>query len=322
MVSLEAVRASKARIKSDLASKLVAVFIGATSGIGEISLKHFAKSTLKPRIYFTGRRRACGLRIQEELQKLNPDGEYIYFEHDSSLIHNVDALCRDIAAEETTINFLVISIGTLISGTREYTLRHGFDILLPHTICCEPTAADQARLCRVMTVFAGSKEGPIHTDDSPALRLPVYKARGHIVSMITLTFEHIHKQAPEVSFIHDYPGFVNTGMSRELKPTVVTTVMKGFFRVIGERQLFNATSARFPPQTGDANGVRLGEGLKTATSTEGEIGGGVYSIDNVNESAGQSVVTLLSKLRKEGVADDTWKHTEAEFQRVAGSSSI
>lgn len=195
-----------------------------------------------------------------------------------------------------------------------------------------PLIKRASTLRRVMTVFAATKEGPIYTDDLPALRLPITKARGHIVSMITLAFEHISKQAPEVSFIHDYPGFVNTGMSRELKPSLMMTVMKGIFRVIGlflntpidevgERQLFIATSARFPAQTGGADGVPLGEGLEIATGTEGKTGGGVYSIDNLNEPAGQSVLSLLSKLRQEGIAEQAWKHTEAEFLRVTGSLS-
>jgi hypothetical protein len=72
-------------------------------------------------------------------------------------------------------------------------------------------------LRRVVTVFAGSKEGQIVTDDFPAHNLGITSIRGHVTSMMSLGFEAIVKQAPDVSFIHDYPGFVETGLSREIK---------------------------------------------------------------------------------------------------------
>jgi NADP-dependent 3-hydroxy acid dehydrogenase YdfG len=55
MVSLKDVQLSNSRIASELPSHLVAVFVGATSGIGEASLKKFAKYACQPRIYFVGR---------------------------------------------------------------------------------------------------------------------------------------------------------------------------------------------------------------------------------------------------------------------------
>jgi len=113
-------RNSNARIASELPSGLVAVFFGATSGIGETTLKQFAKRVRQPRIYFIGRREVEGERIRQELNVLNPGGEYHYLKCDASLLKNVDELCRHIMSKEPTINLLFVTVGTLISGKCNY----------------------------------------------------------------------------------------------------------------------------------------------------------------------------------------------------------
>jgi NADP-dependent 3-hydroxy acid dehydrogenase YdfG len=116
MVSLEAIRESNARITSELPAGVVAVFFGATSGIGETTLKQFVQHAREPRIYFVGRREVEGNRIKTELKTLNPNGEYHYLKCDASLVKNVDQLCRDIKIKESAINLLFVTVGTLITG--------------------------------------------------------------------------------------------------------------------------------------------------------------------------------------------------------------
>lgn len=116
MVDLENIRSSNATIATALGPGLVAVFAGATSGIGESSLKQFAKYAARPRIYFIGRSKESGSRIRAELQKLNPEGEYIYKSVNISLLCSVDDACREIKEKEATINLLFVSAGTMVSG--------------------------------------------------------------------------------------------------------------------------------------------------------------------------------------------------------------
>jgi short chain dehydrogenase len=113
MVSLSAMRASNARVATDLPPSLVGIFIGATSGIGETSLKQFAKHSHKPRVYFVGRSQEAGDRILSELKALNPEGSYTFRRADVSLIKVVDEVCREIKTKETTINVLCLSPGVL-----------------------------------------------------------------------------------------------------------------------------------------------------------------------------------------------------------------
>lgn len=112
MVSLLDVQSSNSRIASVLPPGLVAVFVGATSGIGETSLKQFAKHARQPRVYFVGRSQEAGDRITGECKALNSEGKYIFVKADTSLIHNVDDVCRDIKNKEKTINLLFLSTGT------------------------------------------------------------------------------------------------------------------------------------------------------------------------------------------------------------------
>lgn len=111
MVALTAIRASNSLISSVLPPTLVAVFVGATSGIGESTLKKFAQYTQKPRVYFVGRSQAAADRIEAECRIINPNGEYVFIKEDVSLIRNVDKVCKDIQAREKTINLLVLSAG-------------------------------------------------------------------------------------------------------------------------------------------------------------------------------------------------------------------
>ncbi|KAK5004376.1 hypothetical protein LTR28_009002 [Elasticomyces elasticus] len=100
MVSLTDVQASNSRIATALPPRLVAVFVGATSGIGEATLKQFAKHTYRPRVYFVGRSQEAGEHITAECEALNSEGEFVFVKADTSLIRNMDEVCRDIRNKE------------------------------------------------------------------------------------------------------------------------------------------------------------------------------------------------------------------------------
>ena len=115
MVSLTDVQSSNSRLASALAPGLVAIFVGATSGVGETSLKQFAKHVRQPRAYFIGRSQEAGDRIVVECKTLNSEGEYIFIKADTSLICTVDDICRDVKSKEKAVNLLFLSSGSLIS---------------------------------------------------------------------------------------------------------------------------------------------------------------------------------------------------------------
>jgi len=185
-------------------------------------------------------------------------------------------------------------------------------------------------LRRVVTVFAGTKEGKIDMNDLQAWKVSMLSARGHVTSMITLTLETLAKKAPEVSFVHAFPGSVKTNLGRDAKGVLITvakvvlTVIGPMFYIpieeVGQRHLFLATSARYPPGTGGASGVPLeGEAL-AARGTDGKNGSGVYAVGSDGESADVKVERLLASMRKEGIPEKVWSHTEGIFERVTTGS--
>jgi NADP-dependent 3-hydroxy acid dehydrogenase YdfG len=111
MVSLSTIQSSNSLISSTLPPRLTAVFVGATSGIGETTLKPFARHANKPRAYFLGRSQDAGDRIAAECKAINPRGEYIFIKANVSLIRVVDEVCKEIKEREKTINILFLSAG-------------------------------------------------------------------------------------------------------------------------------------------------------------------------------------------------------------------
>lgn len=111
MVTLSTVQSSNSLISSILPPNLVAVFVGATNGIGETTLKQFAKHARQPRAYLVGRSQDAGARIVEECKALNPEGEYMFIKADVSLIRVVDRVCEEIKEKEKWINILFLSAG-------------------------------------------------------------------------------------------------------------------------------------------------------------------------------------------------------------------
>jgi len=184
-------------------------------------------------------------------------------------------------------------------------------------------------------VLAGGKEGRIHTNDFQANNLGMLAARSHITSMATLALKSIAEQAPEVSFIHDFPGFVNTSIARELTG-VGAVVGKVFLKPLmaimsisadeaSERHAYFATSAKFPPrgdERKDAEGVSRAENIDLAVGVDETPGSGVYSIDYDAEGTSKGVRKVLKGLLDDGTADKAWKHTEEEFMRITGSLTI
>ncbi|KAK7932260.1 hypothetical protein PG985_002972 [Apiospora marii] len=339
MVSFEAIRASNAQISTTLPPGLVAVFVGATSGIGETTLKQFVKRAPQPRIYFIGRREHEGARIEAELRELNPGGVYHFVQADVSLLRNVDDVCRHLRARESVINLLFLTCGSLLFEKQtdeglHYPMALMYYARTRFIVNLLPQLRQARSLRRVVTVAAGGKEGPVFPADFQANKLGMLSFRPHATSMVTLSLLAIARQAPEISFVHVYPGFVKTGMSRELTG-VVPAVTKVLFASVmamlqipieetGERQLYIATAARFPPRQADrgADGIPVGPNVQIAVGADGQPGGGVYSVDYEAEGTSQRVQHVLEQFIKDGTAEKVWSHTEEEFKRITGSTTV
>ncbi|KAK3297369.1 uncharacterized protein B0H64DRAFT_423549 [Chaetomium fimeti] len=332
MVALEHIRSSNSRISTTLRPGLVAVFAGATSGIGESALKQFAKNAIKPRIYFLGRSKASGDRIRAELQKLNPEGEYIFISVDVSLLRSVDDVSRQIKEKETAINLLFLSTGTMVSGTDteeglNYPTAVAYYARLRLIVNLLPLLRNATDLRRVVSVMAGTKEGAIDMADLGGRTTNMFtpSGRGHFCSMMTLALEAVARDAPSTNIGKDVKGPVFAVLLAiwEALYLVIGPFLATPFDEAGERQLFFATSGRFPGVgEGGAAGVPLPEGVAVAQGTDGKLASGVYSITNHAETAPPKVDQLLEKMRKDGTAQKVWAQVQEEFLRITGVASV
>lgn len=119
MVSIEVIESSNDRIRYTLQAGLVAVFVGGTNGIGETTVRQFAKHAVQPRVYIVGRSQAAGDRIVAECRALNPEGTFLFLKRETSLMRNVDEICKELASKEEVINLLLLTVGTLQVGMSE-----------------------------------------------------------------------------------------------------------------------------------------------------------------------------------------------------------
>jgi short-subunit dehydrogenase len=119
MVTIKDVRESNLAFKlSGHASTMVAVFVGATSGIGMGTLKQYAKYAQGGKAYIVGRSKVAAQPLLDELKGSNPTGTFEFIESEISLIKNVDIVSEAIKAKEKKVDILFMSPGFLAAGGR------------------------------------------------------------------------------------------------------------------------------------------------------------------------------------------------------------
>ncbi|TVY81536.1 Oxidoreductase andH, partial [Lachnellula suecica] len=311
MVNIKVIRASNNTFQnSNASSNLVAVFVGATSGIGMGALKAFTIHANAPSIHIIGRSKHAAQSLLDELSASNPQAKLNFIETEISLMKNVDGACEEIKAREKKVDVLVLSPGYLTFEGRNET-PEGIDI--PHALRYYTRLRFTYSLLplliaspnpSVISVLAGGKEKALDLSDLEVRNgFSGLKAMSNGTTQTTLAFEELAKAHPSISFIHKYPGFVNTGVIARLLSTTtgLLSIPAALFRwtllpVInlfsmsvdeaGERVLFLATSKRYS-RGGVDGGVEMPQGVSVL-----EEENGVYRVGPLDEGA-QATEALL-----------------------------
>lgn len=184
---------------------------------------------------------------------------------------------------------------------------------------------------RVVSVSTGTSEGEIDFDDFQLLNGGgIGKQRAHNSSIISLANIYFVENSPIISFVHDYPGHVKSGISRG-----TTGVLKAAFLVInalgsllffkpeqesGAQHLYYLTSACYKAKEGVEESVPLGEGVATARGVDAVSGSGVYSCDADNEEASDKVEKVSVRHKKEGAVEMVWKQIQDDRNAVLQSA--
>lgn len=180
-------------------------------------------------------------------------------------------------------------------------------------------------LRRVVSTFGATFEGQVHMNDFQGWHLWRMAKQGHEASIIDLDLEAHHKAAPEVSFVHNFPGAVESGIARGSIGWFMRS-LKTIFALLGplvhipledagDRHLYFGTSARYCAGLEDpAAGVPLTDGITTARGTDGKTGSGVYSISETGESSTPKVEALLARFRDEGLVEQVHQQIESDIK--------
>ena len=236
MVSLQTVRQSTARVAT-LPQGLVALFIGATSGIGKSALQLFARHASSPRIYSVARASSVASHdnLLATLRQSNPTGTYDLITADVSLVSEIDKVVNAITQKETKVDILFMSAGFMAFEGRKDT-SEGLDPSMTTRYYSRLRAVQQllpllnkADSPRIISVLAGGMEGPLNESDLD-LRDPLnwsfWNSSVHSATMGTLALERFARENPRLSIVHWYPGPVATpglakaekfGMSRRTR---------------------------------------------------------------------------------------------------------
>lgn len=181
---------------------------------------------------------------------------------------------------------------------------------------------------RILSILAATNEGTLLEDDLDLKHnYGIANCANHSATMTSLTFEHLAKQYPETSFVHAFPGIVKTSIFSKgfswwvtlLMTWIISPLLTPFAVSVdecGERQLFHATSARYPPSKSAgsgsearAAGVARPEGVGVAR------GEGAYLV-NWNGETGEG--KCMRGYRGRGMGKRVWEHTLGVFEKVEG----
>ncbi|OHE92446.1 hypothetical protein CORC01_12237 [Colletotrichum orchidophilum] len=327
MVSLQIVNQSNALVAS-LPKGLVAVFIGATSGIGQSTLHHLAQHAQSPRIYTVARPQTAPSHehFLSSLRETNPDGIYTLIPADHTLISDIDAALDTIIQRETKVDILFLSAGFIAFEGRQDT-REGLDPSMSTRYYTRLRAVQKllplltnAPRPRVVSVLAAGLEGAMVDEDDLDLRRPgnwgFWPASVQATTMGTLALEVLARENPGVSFVHLFPGLVATpGLERVRRFGMAGGGTDGEMSVeeAGARGLFLATSDRYDCR-GREGLVRVPEGVEDVKKS----GGGIFLVDQQGESVENEEV--LGDMRRRGLDEKVWKFTQELFDDCLGQS--
>ncbi|KAK2609109.1 hypothetical protein QQS21_002336 [Conoideocrella luteorostrata] len=353
MPHMETIRNSLAELASG--PPLVVALAGGTTGIGAYVAKAlasaFAKNGTKLRVYIVGRNATRAATVIAESQRISPASEWRFVQAtDLALISEVDRCCAEIIQQETEAPFhggpirldlLYMTHGYPVLKERT-TTREGLDAFISIVYYSRirfitqllPLLTASPKSGHVISVYAGTFEDGTKPGDSPIGCPPpsiygVTSVRKHTSFMKTFMFEEFaDKHAGKLSLTHIYPGLVDgpgfTSPEMPLWFRAVWRLLKPLSKLYmtsaddcGDVLLYLAT-ARYPAKDTMKNSQVLVGGLEVARSSNGEVGGGCYT---VGQRADATNKVSYEKVRSAETGKQVWDHTMDILNGVEAANS-
>ncbi|KAK3059211.1 hypothetical protein LTR09_000777 [Extremus antarcticus] len=347
MVQLDTARAANVKLVSG--QSVTAVFVGATTGIGEYTLRGLADTAKVNggsglRIYLVGRNQVAADSILGDCRKLCPEGVFVFVKAGNlALVQDVDKACREVqrlenkrggeGAGTAKVDMLVMTQGVLQFGSRQETTE-GLDTsmsLLYYSRMRFLTqllpllrASTLATGARCISVYAGGFEvkKQFYPDDF-SLRKPEHfsfaQVRSQVTYMKTLFFENLARENKgKLACVHIYPGLVIT-------PSFYSKSHPWWFKMawacVAPVAKFFATSAEDIGQrvlflATDKYAARAGTAdtvpKDLAMSSDRVRGGGAYSVKVDGET--NDVSAAYADFDRKEMVERVWDHTMEVFR--------
>ncbi|KAI1431665.1 hypothetical protein GGR50DRAFT_52447 [Xylaria sp. CBS 124048] len=326
MVSSREIRVSNALI-NDATVPRVAVFVGGTSGVGKATVEALVTTGASVKIYLVGRKSSYDPMhaFIHEMQATNPRAEVIWTEGEISLLAETKRICEVIKTRESRVDLLFLSAGYAPLGVRRETsegiefaqsLEYYSRILFIRHLL---PLLRKSEAGRVVSVLGGGMEraSAINLNDLDLKKPRNFSglaAQTQYVAMNTTALDMLANQNPDVTFVHSWPGWVNTGNARRglVDPN---SVMGWFVRLIieplvrligltedesGQRHLFQSTSAVF-----GGRGIAWQGDL--GMNTSGKPANGLFLVNfKCNSTPNVKVMAML----REKAQQKVWDHTQ------------
>jgi NAD(P)-dependent dehydrogenase (short-subunit alcohol dehydrogenase family) len=226
MPPLAQIQSQNAALRAKQHRDIVAVFAGATGGIGLGTLQTTTTIFPNPTIYILGRSASRFAPHLSTLQTLNPSATLIFLERDPTLLSEIDKACAEILARQTRIDYLFMSPGLIPLNGPQPTLEnletcfvlsyYGRIRLIQNLL----PLLRQAPSPRVLSVLAAGREKPFIEDDLGFEKAKNWSAGGainQITVLMSLGMEYIAEKEKKVLFLHSYPGLVRTDIVARLE---------------------------------------------------------------------------------------------------------
>ncbi|POM74189.1 NAD(P)-binding domain containing hypothetical protein [Phytophthora palmivora] len=209
-----------------------ALVVGASSGIGLGVAKELAPIVAKLTL--------CSRSYPEELLKTikanNPNVEVVHEKLDVSQMHEVRKFTTKHA--ETKFDWIVMSPGIMTLNGRTET-SEGLDVkmathyygrfMLVHDLL---TSLDRPGV-RVLNILDAGHGGKVDFNDLDLKHTYSAKRCADVTTQYSdLMAQALSEHAPHATFMHAFPGFVNTGLSKDL-PWFMRIPMNGLAAVFG-----------------------------------------------------------------------------------------
>ena len=301
----------------------VAVFVGGTAGLGKLTIKALVSTGISTRIYLVGRKSSAqgSASFIEELKAINSKAEIIWTEGEISKLAEGKRICEEIKSKESRVDLLMLTAGYAPFGKREVT-EEGLEI----TSVLEYYSRQQFTLHllpllkasesgRVVSILSGGLERWIDADDINLEKpgnFSAAKAQPQWGVMNTLFMDRLALENPDVTFMHQWPGWVNTGnVKRSSVPGtwsswflwLVIEPLLYFFsikdEVAAQRNLFLCTSSHY----GGRGAPFAGE---AGINARGKKENGLFLVNfRCKCTPNEASVTRLRELAQQKVWDKT-----------------